>query len=130
MLTRKASDIMTHPVVTIAADTLLTDAIKMLLRHHISGLPVVDADGKLIGIITEFDIMNFALSGDAANTNVSEAMTRNVETISPETGIPTIVEIFSTRRVRRLPVVEDDKVMGIVSRRDLLRAMLFLYDRY
>jgi CBS domain-containing protein len=74
MKERKAADIMTTPVVTVTKDTVLTDAIRLLLRWHISGMPVVDERGKLIGILSEHDIMNFAFSGDAADTKVEEAM--------------------------------------------------------
>jgi CBS domain-containing protein len=130
MKTRTAAEIMTHPVVTIAPEARLTDAIKLLLRHHISGLPVVDAAGALVGILTEHDILNFALSGDADDTAVSEAMTREVVSFPPETQIPALVEALSEKRLRRVPIVGGGRVAGIVSRRDILREMMFLYARY
>jgi CBS domain-containing protein len=130
MKTRKASDIMTTPVVTTRPDAKLTDVIKLLLRHHISGVPVVDESGKLVGVITEYDIMNFAQSGDAATTTASEAMTKEVITVRPDTSCVEIIDLFAQRRIRRVPVVERGRVVGIVSRRDLMREMLFLYERY
>ena len=72
VLKRTAQDIMTRTVITAKEDMILTDVVKLLLRWHISGLPVVDDDGMLLGIITEHDVMNFALSGEAASTRASD----------------------------------------------------------
>jgi CBS domain-containing protein len=129
VLKRTARAIMTGTVITAKEDMILTDAIKLLLRWHISGLPVVDDEGKLVGIITEHDLMNFALSGDAADTRVSEVMTKPVETYAPDTLVAEIINHFAARRIRRVPVVEDGKVVGIISRRDILREMNRIYSR-
>lgn len=128
-LKRTARDIMTEPVITVKEDMVLTDVIKRLLRGHISGLPVVDADGKLVGIITEHDMVNFLLSGNAADTRVREVMTRQVETYSPDTLVVEIINCFAARRIRRVPVVENGKVVGIISRRDVIREMDRIYSR-
>lgn len=109
---------------------MLTDVIKLLLRWHISGVPVVDEDGKLMGIITEHDMMNFTLSGDAADTKVHEVMTKQVETYSPNMLVAEIINHFATHRVRRVPVVEDGKVVGVVSRRDIIREMDRIYSQF
>lgn len=130
MKLRHAADIMTYPVVTIGQEALLTDAIRILLRHHISGLPVVDASGKMVGIITESDIMNFAQSGDAADTKVSEAMVTEVVTLEAEAPIETVISTLSGVHVRRIPILSDGKLIGIVSRRDVLREMLSMYSKY
>ena len=66
VLKRTAREIMTENVITVREDIVLTKVIKLLLRWHISGVPVVDEEGKLVGIITEHDVVNFMLSGDAA----------------------------------------------------------------
>ena len=130
MKARCAADFMTYPVVTVEPGVLLTEAIKLLLRHHISGLPVAAADGSLLGIITEHDIMNFALSGEAADTTVEEAMTRQVMVFSPDTDVATLVNALGTRHIRRVPIVDKGRLVGIVSRRDILREMLAMYSRY
>jgi CBS domain-containing protein len=130
MKARCAADFMTYPVVTVEPGVLLTEAIKLLLRHHISGLPVAAADGSLLGIITEHDIMNFALSGEAADTTVEEAMTRQVMVFSPDTDVATLVNALGTRHIRRVPIVDQGRLVGIVSRRDILREMLAMYSRY
>ena len=108
----------------------LTEAIQLLLRWHVSGLPVVDERGLLVGIITEHDIMNFAFSGDAADTTVGEVMTRDTVTFPPDTGLETLVNCFATRRIRRVPITEGGRVIGIVSRREILREMSRIYSSY
>jgi CBS domain-containing protein len=125
-----AAEIMTQPVVSVPPDALLTEAIKLLLRHHLSGLPVVGRDGMLVGIITEHDVMNLALSGNAADTRVDEAMTAEVISMPPDAPMTSLINCLTTRRLRRVPIVQDGKVIGIVSRRDILREMLFMYSKY
>lgn len=127
MKLKKASDIMTHPVVSVRPDVYLTDAIKLMLRHHISGLPVVGADGRLVGIVTEHDMINVAMSGDAEDTTVEETMTRDVISFPPDANLATLATCLVGRRIRRVPIVADGAVVGIVSRRDILREVLFLY---
>jgi CBS domain-containing protein len=83
----------------------------------------------LMGIVTEHDVMNFALSGDAASTRASEVMTKKVETYTPDTLVVEIVNHFAANQIRRVPVVEDGKVVGIISRRDIVREMDRIYSR-
>lgn len=130
MKSRKAKDIMSTPVVVARKDMRLTEAITLLLRWHISGMPVVDSSGKLVGIVTEHDIMNFGLSGNAADTPVEKAMTKEVTTFAPDSDLETIINCFASKHIRRFPIVEGKKVVGIVSRRDILREMRRMYDGY
>jgi len=129
MKTTKAADVMTSQLITVTPDMLLTDVMKLLLRWHISGAPVVDENGKLLGIISEIDLVNLAFSGNAADTTVDEAMTKNVTSFPPEAEMADLVHCFSSERLRRVPIVKDDKVVGIVSRRDILREMLQRYEQ-
>ncbi|MFC1893472.1 HPP family protein [Chloroflexota bacterium] len=126
---RTAKDIMTENVVTVRSDALVTDIIKLLLRYHISGLPVVDEERNLLGVVTEHDVINFALSGDAADTRASEVMTTNVETYSLDTKVVEIINRFASHRIRRVPVVDGRKVVGIISRRDIVREMDRIYSK-
>lgn len=126
---RTVRDIMITPAITVREDILLTDVVKLLIRHHISGVPVVDDEDSLIGIVTEHDIVNFALSGHAPRTRVREVMTTNVETCTPDTLFVDIANDFAARRIRRIPVVEGGKVVGIVSRRDIICEMDRTYSR-
>ena len=130
METKKAAEIMTTTVITARKDMLLTDVIKLLLRWHISGLPVVDETNHVIGIISEHDLMNFAFSGEAGDTRVEEAMTRDVVAFGPDTDVETLVLCCAQKRIRRVPIVKDGVLVGIVSRRDILREMDRLYSQY
>ncbi len=123
VLKRKARDIMTRTVITAKPDTLVTDVMSLFLRWHISGLPIVDGDGKLLGIVTEADVVNFAISGDTASTTAGEIMTKQVETYTQDTLVVEIVNRFAAKRIRRVPVVEEGKVVGILSWRDIIREM-------
>ena len=123
VLKRKARDIMTRTVITAKPDTLVTDVMSLFLRWHISGVPIVDGDGKLLGIVTEADVVNFAISGDTASTTAGEIMTKQVETYTQDTLVVEIVNRFAAKRIRRVPVVEEGKVVGIVSRRDIIREL-------
>jgi len=123
----KAKDIMSKTVTTIRSDGTLLDAIQLLVCKEISGLPVVDDGGKMIGIITEKDILNFIFSGNLKNTKVADAMSKEVVSFSPETDMDTIALAVGQNRFRRVPIVKEDKVVGIVSRRDIIRSALDLH---
>jgi CBS domain-containing protein len=121
-MTITARDIMTTEVLTVPPETLTENAARMLFRSDVSGMPVVDADGHLIGVVTEFDII--AKEG----RTVSDIMTSEVITVTEDTDAETVAHILTNRRVRRLPVVRDGEVVGIVSRSDLVR--LFALTRW
>jgi CBS domain-containing protein len=123
----KAKDIMSKTVTTIRSDGTLLDAIQLLVCKEISGLPVVDERGKMIGIITEKDILNFVFSGNLKNTRVADVMSKDVVSFSPETSVDTIALAVGQNKFRRVPIVEGDKVVGIVSRRDIIRSALDLH---
>ena len=110
---RTVRDIMSETVVITTEDMIVTDVIRLLLRWHVSGLPVVDDDGRLLGIVTEHDIMNLAFSGYAADTRVREIMLTNVVTHSPDTLVEDAINFFASSQIRRTPVVEDQKVVGM-----------------
>ena len=114
---------MTGTVITAKPDTLVTDVMSLFLRWHISGLPIVDGDGKLLGIVTEADVVNFATSGDMASTTAGEVMTKQVEAYTQDTLVVEIANCLATKRIRRVPVVEEGKVVGILSWRDIIREM-------
>ncbi len=117
----KAKDVMTKDVITISPDATLAVAIEILITKKISGMPVIDTKGKLIGIISEKDILNFAFSGNLHNTEVKEAMTKSVTSFPPDADVDSIALAISQHQFRRVPIVEFDKVIGILSRRDILR---------
>lgn len=122
----KVRDYMTRHLVTFRADTDLFTAINRLLEHRISGAPVIDSQGHLIGLLSEGDCLRGILSGayyEAIGGNVGTYMTTEVETTSPEADIIEISERFLRGRRRRMPVIEDERLIGQISRSDVLRAV-------
>lgn len=117
-----ARDIMTPDVMTVAPDTLTENAARMLFNAGISGLPVVDADGRLVGVVTEYDIIS------KHGRTVGDIMSTDVVTVGEDTDAEMVAHILIERRVRRLPVVREGEVVGIVSRSDLVR--LFALTRW
>jgi len=128
MKTTKAADIMTKNVITAKKDMLLTDVIALLLRWHISAMPVVDHEDKMVGIVSEIDLVNLAFDGNAADTTVEEVMVTDIVSFSPNTELADFVQTFSKRHLRRVPIIDEGKVVGIVSRRDILREILRRYN--
>ncbi len=120
----KAMDIMEKNVITIGPEVTLDKAIQRLLENKISGMPVVDDNGKILGVISEKDILNFVFCGYLHNTKVSEVMTENFVHFAPETRIEKIAVAISKYQFRRVPIVKDGTVVGIVSRRDIIRHVL------
>ena len=123
----KAKDVMSKNITTIHPDGTLADAIQVLVCKEISGMPVVDAKETMVGIITEKDILNFAFSGNLQNTTVGAVMTKDVVSFTPETDVNTIALVIGQNKFRRVPIVENKKVVGIVSRRDIIRAALQIH---
>lgn len=143
----QAKDIMSRDVVTVAPDDTILHAIRLMLQHKVSGLPVVDAGGNLAGIVTEGDFLRrietetirrrprwveFLMGPGpladeytrAAGRFVSEVMTRDVVSATAETELQDVVDLMDRHHVKRLPVVSGTRVIGIVTRQNLLRALV------
>ena len=118
-----ARDIMTKGVVAISWQTTASDAIRILLENNISGAPVVDDDGTVIGIISEFKLMSAVFDPGIKRTSITQIMSTDVIYVTEFTGIDEVARIFQTHRIRRVPVLRNRKVVGVVSRPDLLRFM-------
>jgi CBS domain-containing protein len=123
----KAKEIMSKTLSTVQPDQNLLEAMEILVCKEVSGLPVVNEEDELIGIITEKDILNFVFSGNLKTTRVREAMTKKVVSFSPDEDVDTIALAIGQQRFRRVPIVEGNKVVGIVSRRDILRSSLQIH---
>lgn len=122
----KVRDYMTRHLVTFRSDTDLFTAINRLLEHRISGAPVVDSQGHLIGLLSEGDCLRGILSGayyEAIGGTVSGYMVTEIETISPEVDIIEVSERFLRGRLGRIPVIENGRLVGQISRSDVLRAV-------
>src|ERR1700738_948750 len=145
----RAHQIMTRPVITVTPETPIVEAANTMLRRHVSGLPVVDATGKLVGIISEGDFirrseigtqrkrgrfLKFILGPGGQATDfvhehggkVGEIMTPEPLTITEDGDLEEIVELMEKNNVKRLPVTRGDRIVGIVSRANLLQAVASL----
>ncbi len=118
-----ARDFMASPVRTIRPQTTIAEAQRVLFRYGHSGVTVVDAEEQLVGIISRRDL-DFALHHGFSHAPVKGYMTRNVKTISPDTPLPHIEEMMVANDVGRLPVMQGQKLVGIVTRTDVLRQLL------
>jgi len=142
----KARDVMVSPVITVTPTTLVKDAAKLFLKHSFSAVPVVDDKGAIIGIVSETDLMHRAEIGTdrqrswwlrllmddrtlAADyikshaTRVAEVMTINVITASPETPLREVAALMEKNSIKRVPIVENGQLVGILSRANLVQAL-------
>jgi CBS domain-containing protein len=141
----RAADVMTADVVAVAPETSVEEIVRLLLRHRISAMPVIDGAGRLVGMVSEGDLMpraepapagrrpwwlamlsGLAVAGDAVETRghrAADIMSRGVVTIGEDTPIEEIARLLERREIKRAPVVRDGRVIGIVSRADLVRAL-------
>jgi CBS domain-containing protein len=151
MDTKIASEIMTKTVVTISPDATLREAAELLAFRRVSGAPVLDADGTVVGIVTESDLMNEAkkraalphtapfglfiapeaalqrIFHDGASLLVDEIMTKDVLTVTGDTPVRLVADTMTKKRINRLPVVDSHgKLVGIITREDVLRALFDL----
>jgi CBS domain-containing protein len=122
MLTADA--IMTSGLVTVRPDASIEEAIDLLLSEQISGLPVVDDDGRLVGVITEFALLAVAYDRRVKNHKVSQHMTRELITVEAEDPVSRVADLCIVHRVRRVPVMQNGRLVGIIARRDVLRALV------
>ena len=120
---------MARDLISFYPDTDVLDAIHDLVKHRVAGAPVVDHHGDLIGMLSELDCMRIALEASYYGQRggpVSDYMTSNVDTVDAEMNIIDLAERFRTSQFRRFPVVKDGRLVGQISRRDVLRALLEL----
>ncbi len=143
----KAQDVMTSPPITVTPDTPVIDVAALLIDRHISAVPVVDASGRAVGIVSEGDLLRrgeigterqrsqwleLLLDRSVQAADFSKAhglfardvMTREVISVSPDTDLGEIARILEQRRIKRVPVVRDGVPVGIVSRANLLRGLV------
>lgn len=147
-----AGDVMTQGTITIGPDDSVMRAVELMLKRRISGLPVVDTTGALVGILTEGDLLRRAELGtqkrhprwiefligpgrlaseyvSASGRKVCEVMTTTVHTVVEETPLTDVVKIMESRQIKRLPVMRGAQLVGILSRANLLRALVSIAPR-
>lgn len=117
-------DIMTHSVASIRREATLAEALQILTKLHVGCAPVVSADGTLVGVISELAMIDVMFDENVKHAPVSEHMTRKVQAIHPGDPLSRAAQLFALYLFRRLPVVENGKLVGIVSRRDLMNYSL------
>lgn len=145
----QASDIMTPGEITIGTDASILEATRLMLQNRISGLPVLDSDGKLSGIITEGDFLRRTETGterrrtrwlefllgpgrlavDYVHSHgrfVKEVMTPDPRTVSEDTPLEEVVHLMERHRIKRLPVMRGSQLVGIISRANLMHALASL----
>ncbi|HTQ83745.1 MAG TPA: CBS domain-containing protein, partial [Pseudolabrys sp.] len=145
----KAEDVMTRNVISIDPDATVLQAARLMLQHRISGLPVIDKGGQLVGVISEGDFLRrretktehrrsrwleflmgpgrvAAEYSHSHGSKVSEVMTTDVKTVDDVTPLEDIVELMERRRIKRVPVMCGREVVGIVTRSNLMHAMVSL----
>ncbi len=119
MLTAK--DVMTQVVISVSPNDSFSDAMEIIVENEVSGLPVIGANGRLEGIISEMDRIKLSEADIADDARVADHMTQGVITVDEDANLNQIAELLVRSGVRRLPVVSNGRVVGIVSRRDLVR---------
>jgi CBS domain-containing protein len=141
-----AREVMTSPVISATANTPVRDIAQLLLKNHISAVPILDYTGAPIGMVSEGDLIGrrnaqrewwlaLLAEGESLGSDVlsrvlrrervaSEIMSKPVVTIGEDTDTAEIARLLATHRIKRVPVVRDGRVVGIVSRENLLRGMV------
>jgi CBS domain-containing protein len=119
----KAKDLMTTQVVTVNVDDTIDLAITLMVKHRISGLPVLDREGRPVGIISEFDLLELISEGQTEQDAVSHYMSPELFGVGEEDSWVTVVDAFRSKHIRRLPVLRDGSLVGIVTRHDLMHAI-------
>jgi CBS domain-containing protein len=142
----KASDVMHRKVVTVFQEATLEEAAELMIENRVSGLPVVDGRGKVVGMITERDLMRRMETGTARRASwlsaflwpgrvaddyvhaharkVNELLNGTVIAVAPDTSLAEVVAVMESRQVRRVPVMDGEHLVGIIARADLVRALL------
>jgi CBS domain-containing protein len=125
----KASDVMTSPAVSLEPDTPVPEAADLLSSHGFTAAPVLDADGRLVGMVSEADLVRSPVVPDwwqvqrEADPTVAEVMNPAPAVMGPEDDLADVVALMLDARVRSIPIVDDGEVVGIVTQRDVLRAV-------
>jgi CBS domain-containing protein len=143
----KAKDVMTHRVVSVSEKATILDAAQLMMKRRISGLPVVDANGHLVGMITEGDLLRRTELATEKTRNaflgfllhpgriaeeythshgrfIGEVMTPDPVTVSEDTSLDQIVTLLEKKRIRRVPVLRDGQLVGIVTRANVIKAFV------
>ncbi|MCK5174170.1 MAG: CBS domain-containing protein [Planctomycetes bacterium] len=130
------AQVMKTNVVTAEKGTPVIEAIRKLVKHSFSGLPVVDRDNRVVGILTEKDVLSLAIrvdgdpdGSDATGLRVEDLMTKEVVTVEAGESVTALCNCLIKNQFRRVPIVANGKLVGIVSRRDIIAHILNLHKQ-
>ena len=122
----QAKDIMNANVIVTDPDDLVDEVMAQMLESRISGLPVVDLSGQLVGVITEYDLLDLVWDPDTGKNKVYHYMTRDVRTVDENEDFTAVAEMFRIFSIRRLLVMQGEQIVGVISRCDLIQHVLKL----
>ena len=120
----KARDVMTSKLITVNAETRLEEAVRLLIEHRISGIPVVDTQQRLLGMITEKDVLRILYEEPGSLKTVADLMTRRLRTFQADDPLESVVDCLMANHFRRVPVLEGERLVGLISRADLMGTIL------
>lgn len=123
----KVKELMVKKVITVKEEVNVKEICKMLNKLHMSGLPVVNKPGKLVGFVSERDVIAAVPKPNFINRTAKQIMSRKIRTIQDDAPITHASKIFSQEKYRQLPVTHNGKLVGIIARRDVLNHMLGHY---
>lgn len=126
----KVEDIMTTNLITVTRDTLVGRAMKILTEKEITGMPVVDDDMKLVGIISEKDVLELLHDIENNDITVEEYMTTDVVSFEQDTNLIDICDFLTKKDFRRVPITLRGKLVGILTRKDIIRYIVDYQDLF
>jgi len=121
----KVEDLMTRPVISAKRSASARDVAMQLLTGMYSGMPVTDDEGRIIGVITEFDLLSAVGKGkELVRLTAGDVMSKQVVSADVATPVAEVVKIMQEKNVIRLPITQDEKLVGIIARSDVLRSLI------
>ena len=126
MISLDVRDYMATKLITLDPDDDILSAAHILIKHEISGAPVVDSKDQMVGILTERDCMRVALQAEyygMPGGRVKEFMSINIKSVKPDDSILDVAKMFIEGTYNRYPVIENERLVGQISRRDIMRAL-------
>ena len=125
----KARDIMTTDVITVSKNTSTFEAMKLMVKNNITGLPVVSDDMRLLGIVSEKDMLKLLYSPQSEPQSVAECMTSDVVSFDENEELTDVCECLIKNNFMRVPILSVGKLAGIISRRDIIKFILKVREK-
>ena len=117
-------DVMKTDVISVTKETLIYEAIRLLVENHITGLPVVDDNMNIEGIVTEKDVLRLLSNSDNKLRKVEDVMTKKLISFNLDDSLMNIIKSLNENNFRRVPIVDNEKLVGIISRKDIIELLL------